>query len=99
MWRSPGRVVVRRGQTAQVTLDVFTENERVTDSVDSDKQGRFRFIVQEAGDVRLEIEIRGGNGEVVISTQHAEMWSTKLGDRLMIPRIKLNEKGLGHFCY
>jgi hypothetical protein len=93
-----GRVVVRHGQTAQVTLDVFTDSEQVSDSVDSDNHGRFRFVVHAAGDVRLEIEILNSAGEVFIPTQHAEMWRTKLDDRLTIPKIKLNENGLGHFC-
>jgi hypothetical protein len=94
-----GRVVVRHGQYAEVTLNVFTENDLISDSVASDNKGRFHFVAPVAGDVRLKIEILDGAGEVVAGKQEANVWRTKLGDRLVIPMIRLNEAGLGHFCY
>lgn len=94
-----GRVVVGRGENAEVTLHVFTESERVSRSTVSDGKGRFRFLIPVAGDIRLEIEIRNRVGDVVIPAQEANIGRTKLGDRLTIPKIRLQKSGLGHFCY
>jgi hypothetical protein len=94
-----GRVLMRRGERAEVSLIVFTETETIRlDPTSSDKKGRFRAVVPAAGDVRLEVGIQKGSGEIVTPQQLNVGW-TELGDRVEIPKIKLNRLGLGHFCY
>ena len=94
-----GRVLIGRGERARVTLVVFTDTEgRRVNSTTSDNKGRFRSVVPVAGDVRLEIEIQTGSGEFV-TPQQLNVGGTEVGDRVEIPKIKLNRLGLGHFCY
>lgn len=94
-----GRALIGSGESAVVTLVVFTEKEALTRSAVSDSKGRFQFVVAVAGDIRLRIETRNRSGKTVIHEERANMGRADLGDRIAVPRIKLMKSGLGHFCY
>jgi hypothetical protein len=94
-----GRVRVRRGEIAAVTLVMFTDNEAIQRSTLSDNRGRFKFVAAAAGDVRLMIDIEEKSGRILIPQQQANVRWADLGDRIAIPGITLNRSGLGHCCY
>jgi len=94
-----GRVLIGRGESAAVTLIVFTENQTVTPSTVSDNHGRFRFMVAVAGDIRLGFEIRNRSGKTIIPEQQANVGWADVGDRVAIPSIRLKKPSLGHLCY
>jgi hypothetical protein len=97
-----GRVSIGRGQRASLRLDLFTENERLIRTTISDDKGRFRFVVPVAGDIRLEIETQNRAGDTVVSQQQANIRWADLGDKILIPRIKLAKFAKSapwRFCY
>ena len=93
-----GRVLIGRNEKAAVTLVVFGEKDATTRSLVTETGG-FQFVIPGAGDVRLEVELRNRSGRAVMASQQLDMQWADLGDRISIPKIKLNRQGLGHFCY
>jgi hypothetical protein len=97
-----GVVVIGAGGGTNVTLVVFAEDQRVERTTKTDKEGRFRFSVPTAGDVRLEIEKveRSGTPSWVTMTRFdANVTATKLGDRVIVGTIGPEIPSIGNWCY
>jgi hypothetical protein len=95
-----GRVLIRRGERAGVSLVIFTDTEaKRVDSTSSDNKGRFRTVVPFAG-------MCGSRSKSIVALERlSSRSSTWTWDGLSwvtesrFPESKLNTLGLGHFCY
>jgi len=93
-----GRVAIGRHENAMVSLWIFAEKDATNRSLSTDT-GEFHFAIPVAGDILLQVELRGRGGRMLVPSQEVNLPWADLGDSISIPKLKLNREGLGHFCY
>jgi hypothetical protein len=93
-----GRVSIRHNEKARVTLSVLAEEGATTRSTVTET-GQFRFVIPVEGTARLSVELLKRSGLPVLPAQSVNMPWTDLGDKVSIPKIRIQREGLGHWCY